>query len=124
MKNAVEQYIGKLKSSLPLPRKVQKQYAALVREQLNGYVSENPDSSYEDLVDCFGDPKDVAASQLDKTDTKELARKARGRRIAWIVIAVLAVALVLTAIHIIRVWYHTTPVEVTKEIIIDYRSSQ
>ena len=89
----------KVRSYLPCSRKVKNQIMAQIADSVGGYLAEEPEAAYEQIVARFGAPETIAAAYVESTGTAEILRALQiRRRIVAIVAAVMAVILLSWAI--------------------------
>lgn len=101
-KSIIEEYLNEVKENIYRLEKNDK-FIDEIRSSLTDYVENNPDCDFEDLVNQFGSPEDVAREYLDSyaySSPKEISKKNRKRRILIIILAVLLAALVAYCIDI------------------------
>lgn len=72
-------------------------FLAALEETLSDYVSENPDCTFDDLVDQFGTPEMAAKEFLDGSDALEPSKLAKKRTLRILIIALLCVTVVSVA---------------------------
>ena len=101
-KSIIEEYLNAVKENIYRLEKTDR-FIDEIRSSLTDYVENNPDCVFEDLVNQFGSPEDVAREYLDSyaySSPKEISKKNRRRRILIIILAVLLAALVAYCIDI------------------------
>ena len=98
----IEKYLNEVKENIYSPEKTDR-FIDEIRSSLTDYVENNPDCDFEDLVNQFGNPEDVAREYLDSyaySSPKEISKKNRRRRILIIILIVLLAALIAYCIDI------------------------
>ena len=101
-KSIIEEYLNEVKENIYRLEKTDR-FIDEIRSSLTDYVENNPDCDFEDLVNQFGTPEDVAREYLDSyaySSPKEISKKNRRRRILIIILIVLLAALVAHCIDI------------------------
>lgn len=101
-KSIIEEYLNEVKENIYRLEKTDR-FIDEIRSSLTDYVENNPDCDFEDLVNQFGSPEDVAREYLDScaySSPKEISKKNRRRRTLIIILAVLLAALVAYCIDI------------------------
>lgn len=101
-KSIIEEYLNEVKGNIYKLDKADG-FINEIRSSLTDYVEHNPDCSFDELVEQFGDPEDIAREFLDSYDyssPKEISKKTRRRRLIIIILAVLLVALTAYCIDI------------------------
>ena len=94
-KRADAQYLHHLKLLLPYHHPEEKQYIKRLAQTLSEYMDEFPSSDYEDLVNQFGEPKEVVAQFYadleDDQFVKRLRTKKHIRRLCFVALFVITV---------------------------------
>ena len=101
-KSIIEEYLNEVKENIYRLEKTDR-FIDEIRSSLTDYVENNPDCDFEDLVNQFGSPEDVAREYLDSyaySSPKEISKTNRRRRILIIILAVLLAALIAYCIDI------------------------
>ncbi len=101
-KSIIEEYLNEVKENIYRLEKTDR-FIDEIRSSLTDYVENNPDCDFEDLVNQFGSPEDVAREYLDSyaySSPKEISKKNRRRRILIIILVVLLAALIAYCIDI------------------------
>ena len=94
---AVRRYLQEIRGWLPCSRKLKNAILERIRNTVREYLTDNPESSYEELMERFGSPQQIAATYVEDMGTDELLRDLRIRR--RIIGAVAA-----TAIAVVALW--------------------
>lgn len=100
-KSAARRYLRKVRYNLPCSFKTKYELLARLQESLEDFTGDRPHATYEDIVEHFGAPTDVAdayfadlpAPQLRKA--LQIARNVRRVLIAVIVLTMLYYAVVI-----------------------------
>lgn len=101
-KSIIEEYLNEVKENIYKLDKADG-FMNEIRSSLTDYVENNPDCDFEDLVNQFGNPEDVAREFLDSYDyssPKEVSKKNRRRRLLIIILIALLAALIAYCIDI------------------------
>lgn len=84
-------YLRAIKGWLPCAGKMKRQMLGEIEANIDDFVGENPEVSYEDIVSRFGTPQQIASTYVDEAETGELLRMLRVRRKILTIIASVAV---------------------------------
>lgn len=71
----IKKYIKSCKRLFPVYGKYEKQFLNKIKQQINEYVEAFPNTTYEELIDQFGSPKDVVISYYENVDDDYLLKK-------------------------------------------------
>ena len=94
-----QRYLKKVRSYLPCSGKVKNQIMEQITESVDGYLTEQPEAGYEQIVARFGEPQTIAAAYVESTGTAEILRALQiRRRIVAIVAGIMAAILLSWAI--------------------------
>lgn len=96
-KSIIEEYLNEVKENIYRLEKTDR-FIDEIRSSLTDYVENNPDCDFEDLVNQFGSPEDVAKEYLDSyaySSPKEISKKNRKRRILIIILFIFVIALII-----------------------------
>ena len=94
-----QRYLKKVRSYLPCSGKVKNQIMEQITESVDGYLTEQPEAGYEQIVARFGEPQTIAAAYVESTGTAEILRALQiRRRIVAIVAGVMAAILLSWAV--------------------------
>lgn len=94
---------------MPLKSKIEKQYVDEYISSVNEFCTEFPNANYDDIVENFGEPRNVVVAYLKECDENYLLKNINLRNIikktmSSIVIIILCVALV--AIYLLYKGYN------------------
>lgn len=97
----VRQYKKNILSIMPLKSKIEKEYVDEYISSVNEFCTEFPNADYDDIVENFGEPKNVVVAYLKECDENYLLKNINFRNIikktmSSIVIIILCVTLVAT----------------------------
>lgn len=92
---SIKKYYRKIRSLLPCNRKTKAAIMQQISENIEGYLSENPNAGFEEIQTQFGAPETIAAAYVESTGTAEILKSLHVRsRIATAATVVITVALV------------------------------
>ncbi len=89
MNKVSKRYIKDIRLFLKLYGKTERTFLRKMKERIQYYQTEHEGCSYEDLVEEFGTPPEVAAAYLNESDEKILYKRMRIRTWLKAVVAVL-----------------------------------
>ena len=91
-----KRYLREVNSWLPCRRKLKTQIVAESTSNVSLFVTENPDSGYNEIVARFGTPQQIASTYVDELETPELLYDLRIKRriIAAVAAGVAAVVII------------------------------
>ena len=93
----VRQYLREIRSCIPCHGKAKYEILRKIKGMIKDAVVDEPELSYEMLVERFGTPQQIAASYVDELDTPELLKKLRLRNMIFAVVCA-------TAAIILAIW--------------------
>lgn len=102
---AVRRYLQEIRGWLPCSKKLKNAILERIRNTVREYLTEKPESSYEELMERFGSPQQIAATYVEDMGTDELLRDLRIRRRIIGVVAATAVAVVALWVGFITAAY-------------------
>lgn len=76
-KCADAQYLRHLKLLLPYHHSEEKQYIKRLKQTLSEYMDEFPSADYKELIDQFGEPKEVVAQFYSDLDDDQFVQRLR-----------------------------------------------
>ena len=76
-----------------------------MKKHLKEYVDDHPNCSYEDIVDHFGEPKDIVVEYIQNSDENYLIQRMRLREVFQKFIIFLCILCTLLAIWFGLLWY-------------------
>lgn len=91
MNKEVERYIKYVKKLIPIRSKDKKEFIKLLTEQINEFANEKEHCTYQDIVDEFGTPNEVAGSYIENVNSKIIVKNLNNKRIIKIVFIILIV---------------------------------
>lgn len=93
LQKELKEYYKELRSELPGSAKKRKAVIASLKSSIDCYIAENPDASFESIVESFGTAEEIANSNIEAEDSGTIRRQLGSKgEIALIVVAVLLAA--------------------------------
>ena len=89
-------YFKQIKLLLPVYRKQEKKFIGDLKTIVNEYISENPECSYDDIIERFETPAEVVHNYISSMDENDLYNALSSRKLLKKFIA-FAVAIILIA---------------------------
>lgn len=107
-KKISKQYIKNVKHSLPPGFQNKKNILKDLRNELNIFFNEYPDSTYEFLCNEFGSPESYVNSLISLIPPNELLRKSHLKKRTYIFIAIIIIVIVFStvALSLFSIWYY------------------
>ena len=62
--NNIKKYIKNIWTIMPMHTKKEKFYLNELKKHLNEYLDDHPQCSYDDIVQQFGEPKDIVVEYI------------------------------------------------------------
>lgn len=116
---AISSYIQTLGQNLDCPRGMRVPFLTRTQRMAEDFVQGRPDATSQELADYLGEPQELAQGFLETLDPDVLERYHRRKKfLRWGCVAVLAAALVITAIFGIYLLKTPVNLEMTETIII------
>ena len=60
---------------MPMHTKKEKFYVSELKKHLNEYLDDHPQCSYDDIVQQFGEPKDIVVEYIQSSDENDLIKR-------------------------------------------------
>lgn len=122
----IANYYRDISTLLPIHSSNEKKYLNDFKKTLNEFSDEVPNASYKDIIDEFGEPKDVVISYLNNCNEDYLISKLRMRSIIFrisAIITLIAICLCLVYSYLFIIGYNeakqqritTTETTITEE---------
>ena len=70
--NNIKKYIKNIWTIMPMHTKKEKFYVSELKKHLNEYLDDHPQCSYDDIVQQFGEPKDIVVEYIQSSDLVNL----------------------------------------------------
>ena len=80
MNRDTKKYLKEVRAEIPCSSDKKKQLMHAFLTSLENYLCDNPDASYQDIVDAFGTPKEMAetlSENISESDARKYRRKKR-----------------------------------------------
>ena len=100
MNDAVKKYLKKTASRLQYSRAVNKQLLGELSRNLEDFVADNPDCSYEELCRRFGEPEKAASDLLSRENFEEMLDAIKRKLIRRTVVFTVIGAMLATIIAV------------------------
>ena len=92
----LSKYYHEVRSSLPCKHAEKRKILSDLKQNINAYITEDPDASLYEITDQFGTPGQITASYLEEMDQDKLVSNLRiKRKIFGIFVATVAFVLIL-----------------------------
>ena len=91
MSNDIKKYIKYVKKIIPIHSKDKKEFIQLLTQKIIEFSNEHDSCSYQDIVDKFGSPNEVAASYIETLNSDEIIKKLNKKKIINIFISVIII---------------------------------
>ena len=91
MSNDIKKYIKYVKKIIPIHSKDKKKFIQLLTQKIIEFSNEHDSCSYQDIVDEFGSPNEVAGSYIETLDSDEIIKKLNKKKIINIFISVIII---------------------------------
>lgn len=122
----ITNYYKDISTLLPIRGSNEKRYLNDFKKTLNEFSDEMPNASYEDIINEFGEPKDVVISYLNNCNEDYLINKLKIRSIVFktsIIVTVISICLCLVYSYLFIIGYNeakqqritTTETTITEE---------
>lgn len=103
--NNIKKYIKNIWTIMPMHTKKEKIYISELKKHLNEYVDDHPQCSYDDIVQQFGDPKDIVVDYIQNSNENELIKRMKLKSIIQKSLIFFSVICTILAIWIGILWY-------------------
>lgn len=101
----VSKYYKNIKTLLPINGKAEKQYLTGFKNNLSEFSQENPNASYQEIIDEFGEPKDIIISYLDNCDEDYIFKKLNTRNIVFKLSKIITIIAICLSLWFCFLWY-------------------
>ena len=81
MSNDIKKYIKYVKKIISIHSKDKKEFIQLLTQKIIEFSNEHDSCSYQDIVDEFGSPNEVAGSYIETLDSDEIIKKLNKKKI-------------------------------------------
>ena len=97
MKSELKNYLSKIRKSLPCSFNAKQAFIFMLKSQIKSYLEENPDATFEDVINNFGEPSTIAES----FDTEECKIKIRSQKLKILILELFSVILLVLSIFLL-----------------------
>lgn len=105
-------YVAAVNKEIKITDKKKKDFLNILKINIENFLLENVGAGYEEIVDNFGTPEEVAESYWDSLGNEEIIAKVKSKRKIVIAILVIGIILVATVGGIVGHYYYL----LTKEL--------
>lgn len=123
-KDSAELYMHKLKKNLILPKECRQSFIEGLTQEIREYTNEHTSCTYEHLIETFGEPGYVARQFIEQSDSTELERHTKRRRMVFCVMMAVLVALVVFLAVLVSIMMRHKEVRVTEKITESSRQNE
>ncbi len=116
MNRDTKKYLKEVRAEIPCSSGKKKQLMHAFLTSLENYLCDNPDVSYQDIVDAFGTPKEMADT-LSENISESDARQYRRRKKVVFIASILSICLLLAWI-IFLLYDSRIPITIVQTTII------
>jgi hypothetical protein len=103
--NDVKRYFKEIKMLLPAFGDSERMLFSTMMAEVDDYAGSNPDSSYEQIVSVFGEPRRIVSQYIADADPEYLLKQIRTSRRIKAMAIVIIIAVVIVAVAIIGIKY-------------------
>lgn len=91
----INQYCKAVKKELSCPCKIKKDLIIRITPDLEAYIDNNPNASFDDISEQFGTPSEIAKSYLASLDEEELKKRLSKAKRIWTAVIMACTAITL-----------------------------
>lgn len=113
----IKKYIKEVEIMLPCNRKNKKIVMGVFLHSIENYLSDYPNSTYDDLVEAFGTPTEMAETLSETLSENDIKKYKYNKKLMFWIFVILLFLFVIYSIYIFC--FATVPVNVTQTIIIE-----
>ena len=103
--NNIKKYIKNIWTIMPMHTKKEKFYLNELKKHLNEYLDDHPQCSYDDIVQQFGEPKDIVVEYIQSSDENDLIKRMKLKTILQKFLIFFSVICTILAIWFGVLWY-------------------
>ena len=103
--NNIKKYIKNICTIMPMHTKKEKFYLNELKKHLNEYLDDHPQCSYDDIVQQFGEPKDIVVEYIQNSDENDLIKRMKLKSILQKFLIFISVICTILAIWFGVLWY-------------------
>lgn len=100
MNKEIIRYQRELKEHLQCCMHIRKKLLSQFRDSLSGFLEENPEPNYEQLITAFGPPEEMANILMEAVPTSEQLRYRRNNKLVKILCGFAAVLFIMFALYV------------------------
>jgi DNA-binding PadR family transcriptional regulator len=101
----LKKYIKNIWTIMPMHTKKEKFYVSELKKHLNEYLDDHPQCSYDDIVQQFGEPKDIVVEYIQSSDENDLIKRMKLKTILQKFLIFFSVICTILAIWFGVLWY-------------------
>lgn len=116
MNRDTKKYLKEVRAEIPCSSDKKKQLMHAFLTSLENYLCDNPDAAYQDIVDAFGTPKEMADT-LSENISESDARQYRRRKKLVLIFSVLLLCIILSLISY-KLYQRHIPAEIVRTIVV------
>ena len=91
MNKEIKKYIKYVKKIIPFYSKDKKEFLKLLTQKIIEFSNTQPNCTYQNIIDEFGSPNEVAGSYIETLDSDEIIKKLNKKKIINIFISVIII---------------------------------
>ena len=91
MSNDIKKYIKYVKKIIPIHSKDKKEFIQLLTQKIIEFSNTQPNCTYQNIIDEFGSPNEVAGSYIETLNSDEIIKKLNKKKIINIFISVIII---------------------------------
>ena len=91
MNKEIKKYIKYVKKIIPFYSKDKKEFLKLLTQKIIEFSNTHPNFTYQNIIDEFGSPNEVAGSYIETLDSDEIIKKLNKKKIINIFISVIII---------------------------------
>lgn len=107
--NGKKKFIKELKSYFIVYGKAEKDYIKQLKNQIDNHIS------YEEIIELYGNPKDLAESFLDESTTSIIKNNMKKRKMIFVIMIVSLILIIMIGCYVLSVLYDAEESYVTRE---------
>lgn len=119
----IAKYLKQVKSDIPFKNKCSKHMLKNLKLSITDFCQENPDFTFDSLVNTFGTPAEIADTLLEEVPPEKIIHSIKQRKVILCASVVMLVVVSAIFCNIYRIFYNHTSFEVKKEVYIPISSS-
>lgn len=121
----IRKYIRRCKQLFPVYGKYERQFLKRLQQEVNEHITQNPNLTYEELVNQFGSPKDIVVGYYDTIDDAYLLKKLNFvktiRRFSLVIVMLVVLFIGYRSYMIYQIWLEAQePITLYEDTTIEY----